>query len=162
MKKFKDSNGREWSVVLNLAAAKKLKDEIEVDLLDGGESMQRLASDPYTMVNALWLLCEKQATAASITDEQFGESLAGDPIDEATTALLEEVVDFFPQGRRKAMKPMLTKLMQVQSQAIALATKKLESQEMENLIQKAMNETEAHLDALLTGSSSGSAQASSA
>lgn len=155
MKKFKDAAGREWAVVLNLAAAKKLKDELEIDLLDGGESMQRLAADPYTMANVLWLLCEKQAIAQNITDEQFGEALAGDPIDEATTALLEAIIDFFPQGRRKAMKPMLTKMMQIQDQAFALATRKMESQEMETLIQNAMSETEDQINALLIGSSSG-------
>jgi len=162
MKKFRDAEGREWRIVLNIAAARKLKDELGVDLLDGGDSTQRLAGDPYTMANVLWLLCEKQAIEAGINDEQFGEALAGDPIDDATTALLEEVVDFFPQGRRKAMKPMLEKLKQIQSQAIAMAVSKMESPEMDALIQKAMNETESQIDALLTGNSSGNAPAAPA
>ena len=43
-----------------------------------------------------------------ITDEDFGEAMAGDAIEHATTALLEEVIDFFPEAKRMVMQKILS------------------------------------------------------
>lgn len=157
MHSFHDSQGRKWSLSLSLAQAKKLKDTLGVDLLDGGPSINRLASDPYTVANVLYLLCESQAAAAGVTDEQFGEALAGDAIDDATEALLNALVDFFPKRQRGTLKMMLEKLTQANSQAVTLAEKKLSSEAMDQMIQRGMQQAEAEIDALLAGDMSGNA-----
>ena len=55
-----------------------------------------LSEETATPTRAFDEAAEKQ----KISDEDFGRGLGGDAIDSATTALLEELVDFFPQRRR--------------------------------------------------------------
>ena len=50
----------------------------------------------------LYVVCKTEADANGVTDEQFGEAMAGDAIDQATKALLEEIVDFSPSPRDRA------------------------------------------------------------
>src|SRR5687768_6394236 len=100
MRTFKDTVGRTWNVALNIGTAKRIKEAMGLDLLDNGQSIQQIAGDPYLMGNVLFVICEAQCKQLDVTDEQFGESLAGDVIDDALTALVEELVDFFPKRQR--------------------------------------------------------------
>ncbi len=111
MKVFKDSIGREWSIVVNVGTAKAVKDLTTINLFDvyNKEECMRLFSDPVLLVNVLYVLCKKQCEERKLTDEQFGEGLVGDAIEEAATVLLEEVANFFPSRRRKILETLLTK-----------------------------------------------------
>lgn len=168
MRTFKDTAGREWQVALSIGTAKRIKDAIDLDILDNGQAVQRIATDPYLMGNVLFLVCEPQCKALGVTDEQFGESLAGDVIDDALTAFIEELVDFFPKRQRPALTAMLAKLTDVQDQAATLATAKVASPEMTARIQREMEKAASEIDHLLTadllvgGSGSGNAPGSSA
>lgn len=112
MKHFKDNAGRSWAVAVNVNSIKRVKSIAQVNLLEAveGELIAKLADDPILLCGVLWALVEPEATAAGVSDEQFGEGLAGDAIDLATAALLEEIVDFFPSGKRELMKKALAKL----------------------------------------------------
>ena len=110
MKTFKDCEGREWQIAINIATLKRVKETLNFDLLDvaQGKELDRLITDPYLLVNVLYVLCKPQADEHTITDEQFGEGMAGDAIEDATTAMLEELVNF----SRRRLRPALTKAMQ--------------------------------------------------
>ena len=43
-----------------------------------------------------------------ISDEEFGMAMSGDAIEHATTALLDEIIDFFPEAKRLAFKKILS------------------------------------------------------
>ena len=163
MHKFKDCEGREWSLQVNVAAARELRDRLDIDLLDGGQSLQKLADDPYTAANVLYVLCERQAKAREISDEQFGEALAGDSFEDATTALLEEVIDFFPRRQREAMKKILATLATVKGKAVELTERKLDGPELETAMTTILTQAEAEIDArlaeLTAGVTSGSGPA---
>jgi hypothetical protein len=148
MHQFKDSGDRTWSLSLNLGEAKRLKDALAVDLLDPA-SLQKLCDDPYTVANVLYALCEGQAKAAGITDEQFGALLAGDTIDAATDALLAEIVDFFPRRQREALKSLLAKIQAARAEGVSLAEEKLTSPQMEQAIQRARQTASLKIDELL-------------
>jgi hypothetical protein len=49
----------------------------------------RLSTDPLLLGDVLFAICKPQADQQQITDEAFGEGLAGNSIDDATGALLE-------------------------------------------------------------------------
>ena len=110
MKTFKDNAGRTWQIAMNVTAAQRVRSMLDVDLLQlGGEAEKpedhlftRLHSDPCFLVDVLYVVCKPEADAAGVTDEQFGEAMAGDAIDQATKALLEEIVDFSPSPRDRA------------------------------------------------------------
>src|SRR5437868_5352330 len=99
MHEFQDNLQRPWRITLNGWQLRKLKERIDFDARDH-ESILRAAGDPVLLCNVLFLLCEDQAKAAGISDEDFGTSLGGDAIDAAAEAYLAESVDFFPQRQR--------------------------------------------------------------
>ena len=114
MRTFKDNAGRTWSVELNVHQMKRIRAHLGIDLVNvialdkGGkvkvDLVDRIASDPCLLVDILWVCVEEEAKAAGVTDEQFGRSLAGDSIDGATAAFLDELVDFFPGAKRLFLK----------------------------------------------------------
>ena len=114
MRTFKDNKGRTWEIALNVWQMKRLRDTLGIDLAsvvganaDGSvkvDLIDRIASDPVLLVDILWVLASAQAKAAGVTDEDFGSSLAGDAIEEATRSFLDELVDFFPGARRLFLK----------------------------------------------------------
>ena len=103
MRTFKDCEGRTWSVTLNVLQMKRIRANLGVDLvnviaLDSGgkvkvDLVDRIANDPCLLVDILWVCVEEEAKAAGVTDEQFGRSLAGDAIEDATRAFLDELVE---------------------------------------------------------------------
>ena len=105
MSKFKDNEGREYVLSLNVAAVKKIKEKTGVDLINL-DSMPGQLSDVYKLFDVLWMLIEGQN---DVTPEEFGAAMAGDSIEAATDALLQMVVDFFPGRRREVLNTCLEK-----------------------------------------------------
>ena len=117
MKTFTDNKGRTWTLEVTVATVKRVRALCRVDLnsiveLDknnkpSAELLERLSSDPVLLVDVLYAVCKPQADKLGITDEDFGEAMAGDAIEQATGALLDEIVDFFPTAKRMAMQKIL-------------------------------------------------------
>ena len=118
MKSFTDNKGRTWTFEVTVATVKRVRALCKVDLnsiveLDknnkpSAELLERLSSDPVLLVDVLYAVCKPQADKQNITDEDFGEAMAGDAIEHATTALLEEIIDFFPATKRLVMQKILS------------------------------------------------------
>lgn len=106
MKSFKDTEGREWVVKIHVAAAKACRGLVNVDLYaladEGFKGLQKLLGDPITLVDVLYVICREQAEKRGVSDVQFGEAMAGDVLEVAATAFLEELRDFFPNPRVRA------------------------------------------------------------
>lgn len=148
MKKFLDSSGREWSLNVTIGDAKRIKSNLSVDLLDHRQ-ITELAGDPYKLADVIYSLCGSQAKAAGVTDEQFGEGLAGDAIDDATTALLEAITDFFPKRQRPALISLLAKIKEANTKGAELAEAKLNSPQMHTAIQTALDNASNQIDTIL-------------
>jgi hypothetical protein len=105
MHSFVDNSRRTWEVAINVAAVKRIRGLLGIDLYalvdDGFKSLSKLVSDPVTLADVLYCLCKDQAERQSITDEDFGRSLAGDVITQAADAFVEELIDFFPDARAR-------------------------------------------------------------
>lgn len=150
MKTFTDSQGRTWNVTVNVGAIKRVRDVLGVDLLDvaNGDLLSRLADDPCLLVDVLFVLSKPEADAKSVSDEDFGRGMIGGVLDEASAALMKELLDFFPSAQRaKALGRMARKIVE-QEAALAQAV-----EAMKPLIEAA-RET--------PGASSGNSPASSA
>ena len=160
MKTFADNAGRTWTVQINVDAIKRVRDLAEVNLLEviEGKLLERLISDPVLLCDVIYSVCKPEADAKTITDTDFGRAMAGDAIDGATTALLEELVDFFPQGRRRVLAKALAKLRKFETAALNAVEVRLDSPELEQRLAAQM----AALQAESPANSSGSAPASSA
>ncbi len=117
MQAFEDSSGNSWEIVVNVTAVKRVRAALEVDLLDivGGDLVKKLSTDPVLLCDILATLCKPQIEKAGKTEEDFGEGLAGDAIDRATKALLEELINF---SQRPADRANLRKALEITWTAI--------------------------------------------
>lgn len=138
MRNFIDSSGRVWVVDISVATIKRVRTLTGVNLLEviQGELIEQLSSDPILLADCLYAVCQPQAVREGVSDEAFGQSLAGDVIDRATTALLEGLIEFFPEPKRRLLEKATAKYRQVQTQALALVEAKLDSPELEAKILK--------------------------
>ena len=142
MKTFKDNADRTWTVQVNVDAIKRVRDLAGLDLLSAVDAalLEKLASDPVLLCDVVYAVCKGEADAKGVTDEDFGRSMAGDAIDAATAALLEELVDFFPRGRRQVLAKAMGKLRDLETKALALAAEKLDSPELDRRMREILEE----------------------
>jgi hypothetical protein len=104
MKTFTDNAGRTWTVAINVDAIKRVRSLLNVDLLEilEGGLIEKLYRDPVLLCDVVYAVCKPEADALNVTDEEFGRAMAGDAIEHATKALLEELVGFSPSPRDRA------------------------------------------------------------
>ena len=117
MKSFTDNTGRTWTLAVNVGTIKRVRALCDVNLaniitIDSGTTpkvdlLERLGSDPVLLVDVLYAAIKPEADAKGITDEDFGRAMAGDAIEIATTALLDEIIDFFPETKRRVFRKIL-------------------------------------------------------
>jgi len=133
MKTFNDNAARSWTVQVNVDAIKRVRDLAQVNLLEvvEGKLLERLISDPILLCDVIYCLCKPEADTKNVSDADFGRAMAGDAIDGATTALLEELVDFFPQAKRRVLAKALAKLQKLQTAALAAVETRLDSPELD-------------------------------
>ena len=148
MRQFTDTKERVWEVELNVRQMKRVRDALGIDLVnviqagrDGTvatDTLDRVANDPILLVDILWVLCEGQAKAAGVTDDDFGSSLAGDSISDATRAFLDELVDFFPGARRLFLKKAVDLARKYETETLGLLEKALNSPEFEERLKTSL------------------------
>ena len=118
MHTFTDNSGRVWTLSVNVAAMKRVRALCGVDLasiveVDENDRpsfklLEQLSSDPILLVDVLFAVCKPEADARNINDEDFAASILGDVITAATDALLEDIIDFFPEPKRRMLNRLLT------------------------------------------------------
>ena len=149
MHSFTDNKGRRWEIALNVRQMKRIRAMLGLDLvnvitLDSGgkvkvDMVDRIASDPVLLVDVLWILCEEAAKPAGVTDDDFGSSLAGDSIERATEAFLDELVDFFPGARRLFLQKAVALARKYGKELTGVLERTLEDPELERRIRESMN-----------------------
>jgi hypothetical protein len=142
MKTFIDNAGRRWTIQVNVDVIRRVRDLVKVNLLEvvEGKLLEQLISDPLLLCDILYVVCKPEAEAQKINDTDFGRAMAGDAIDGATTALLEELVDFFPAGRRQVLGKAISKLKAFETAALQTVQTRLESPELDKHLQSLLQE----------------------
>jgi hypothetical protein len=142
MPKFTDTTGREWKVEITIATVKRVRNEFNdvdlVNIFDGG-LLQRLANDPVLLCDVLYVICKPQAVERGVTDEQFGEAMGGDTIENATSAFMEGLTAFFHGPRRMLLGKMKEKTDQLEKLGVSEIAKRLDGDELDNQIRKIAN-----------------------
>ena len=149
MQIFKDRNGQDWQVILNVFQMKRVRASLGVDLInvieldkDGQvkvDMVDRIANDPCLLVDILWVLVQDQARTLNVTDEQFGTALAGDAIEAATKAFLDELVDFFPGAKRLFLRKAVDLARKFGGEWNEALEKALADPELEARVRESMN-----------------------
>lgn len=128
MRTFKDTNGREWRVDLNVTVIRQIRQLTGCDLgnasLDG-DVVETVMSNVERFADVLFASIKEQADAEDVTDVEFGRALNGDVISEALDVFLAELVDFFPETKRPVLRAVIDKIREAERAVMAAATKKV-------------------------------------
>ena len=157
MKTFADNAGRTWLVCLNVGALKRVRAMASVDLLEvvDGKLIERLVRDPVLLCDVLYAVCKPEAESRGVSEDEFLSSLSGDVIDQATRALFEEIVDFFPNPRdRVNLKRVLDATWAVMDRARDLVEARLTSGALERAAEAALESVMRSSGAALESSAS--------
>ena len=138
MRQFKDNAGRTWTVDINVATLKRVRGLTGVDLMQviEGTLIEKLIRDPVLLCDVVYAVCKPEADAATprVSDEEFGKAMAGDAIEAATQAVLDELISFCPSPRDRAnLGRVLQATTKVMERARDLVEKKLDSGELDRL-----------------------------
>ena len=115
MKTFKDATGRDWQVTINTNAVKRARDTAGVNLVEiadadaGSRLYGRMLLDPVLVVDIAYGVCKPETDTRKFSREDFNAVLVGDAIAEARQAILEDLVDFFPNPVRDTLKRCLAR-----------------------------------------------------
>lgn len=112
MASFKDRTGTIWEFDVTVATLRRVRDQVKhegggrFELLDlanvDSETFRAVMADPSRICDILFAVCLPLARERGVTDEAFGELLAGDSLQEATAALLEGIASFSPSPALRA------------------------------------------------------------
>lgn len=148
MTKFNDKKNKTWSLELTVGSARRVKDETGVNLLnmisfesDGKASiaeLEKLIKDPFALVNVLFALCATQAKEADISGEDFAELFDADAIEAAANALIEEIINFSPAAKRKALTKIYQTTQRIAAREEAELEKMLNDENLDAKVEKEM------------------------
>jgi len=139
MASFTDQFNRSWSIRVTLNTVATVNEKCGVKLTElfenKSELLKSLLNDLEKFAGVIWTICETQAAAVGVTKEQFYDGLLGDSIEKAIDALLETVIDFFPDARRRdLLRAMVAKGKEIESLSTAKAAQKLANLDAESLL----------------------------
>lgn len=107
MRQFSDKDGRKWSVAIDTATIKRVRNLTDFDLLkiveDEGKPLYELRDNVVLLVDVVYAICKPEADSANISDEAFGRAMGGDALEHAWDAVITEMIAFFPTGRRRIL-----------------------------------------------------------
>lgn len=127
---FKDLRGDVWTLAVTLGSARRLKNEVGVDLgnIGDGRLFLELATDPYKFGSVLWVLLESQAASRSVSLDDFLDRIDGDVVDAAVGAFGAALVNFTPPPLRGAVARVLEKTRTAQAAAMSAVEEWIEKQ----------------------------------
>lgn len=148
MQCFKDRNGKQWTLDLNIGTARRVKAECGIDLVnvvtfteDGANTsvFQRLADDPYTLVSVIYSLCRQQAADANMTDEAFASLFDAETIESAIEALVQEVINFSQPAKKKMLMLIFNKTRELKEKAEKRLDNMMQSKEFNEALDAQLN-----------------------
>lgn len=137
MSTFKTTDGREWTVAVNVGTVKRVREATGVDILalvSDQRAISEAFSDNIRLAEIIAAVIRPGLLESGVTDEQFFAAIDGSVIESATEALLAEVANFFQEPRRtillKAMEKVRAAVKEQNARGAAEALKALETMEV--------------------------------
>lgn len=131
MAKFTDTKGREWSLAVDtfqLGNVRKLTGfELSKLFENDLARLRQLGSDPELLCRVLFAICQEQATAAGVTEENFMRGMGGDSLAAAFDAFYEAFADFCPSQRRELLRALAKKERETSAEMVTMATSRIEA-----------------------------------
>ncbi|MCM2370670.1 hypothetical protein [Aporhodopirellula aestuarii] len=160
MQKFIDRRGRVWIVDIDNTTLRRVKALTDVRLLDAidGDLITQLSSDPLLLGDVLFAICKPQADQQDVDDEAFAEGLAGDAIDEACKAVVDALVAYFPESRRRLLRKAADKQRMIETRGLEAIERRLDDPK---LLDTLLSDLEQKLGVPMSSESSSNSRESS-
>jgi len=145
---WKDADGREWSTAVNIGTVRRVKELTGTLLTDAADTdlIERLNIDVMLLADVLYAVCQPICVERSISSAQFGELLAGTVIDRACASLMQDIVDFFPSGRREIVMRISQAATRLEVERTKLLESKLTTEQFNKLILEAAEKAGLEID----------------
>ena len=140
---FRDTLNRSWTIEIDVAALKRVRQLCNVHLAglfdEGMKPLARLLGDVALFVDVLYALLQEQVQRAGISDIDFARGLRGDTLGQATEMFVQELIDFFPhEKRRNFLGNVMTKCKQVEEARIEKMQQELAELSVEEMLSAPM------------------------
>lgn len=150
---WKDKEGREWSTTITVNTVRRVRELTGVLLTDAADSdlIEKLYTDVLLLCDVLYAICKPRADQRDINAEQFGELLANETIDQACESFMEDLVGFFPSGRRQRAERILAAARGVETERIRLVEEKMTPERLDQVIKTAAAKAGQDMERRLAG-----------
>lgn len=111
MSTFKDDSGREWTLRLDYAKARQLRESLSLDFVDFDGTLQTFAkvdSSLDVLMSVVKSLTAAQRDTKQLSDEQFEAGFCGESFEAVRAALEECAINFSSPRERENLKRALT------------------------------------------------------
>ena len=143
MKTFKDKADRNWTIGINLAVAKRLRDTLNVDLLQPeiGDPplLTRLGTDEILLGEVLCVLLADQFDAHKVSADDVMAAFDGQTLLAAQEAFYEDLVDFFRGRGRTDRAKAVAKQAEMIAATVARVEEKIDEIDIDEVIDGAMS-----------------------
>jgi len=129
MAQYRDTAGKVHPVRISIAARQRILDLTEWDVLEMAHNPQRLSEFLAAIQLDDTLIYEVLAAIEQAPSATLMEAADGSTHEEASTALLEALADFFPKGSpmRVGLQDLLAKVEQAQAEARKAISEQIEA-----------------------------------
>jgi len=143
MKTFKDKADRNWTIGINLATAKRLRDTLNVDLLQPeiGDPplLTRLGTDEILLGEVLCVLLADQFDTHKVSADDVMAAFDGQTLLAAQEAFYEDLVDFFRSRGRTDRAKAVAKQAEMIAATVARVEEKIDEIDIDEVIDGAMS-----------------------
>lgn len=130
MATFKDEQGTEWAIKINMGTIKRLQEELDVDvgsLLEHQfKGLADLLANPFRFFSVISILVDKQAEAMGIDEVAFAERFNGPALHDSIDAFVDALASFYPSHHRKAILTLVAKIKRMWELAVEKDEENLE------------------------------------
>ena len=129
MAQYRDMNGVQHVVKIDMDARDRVAEKTEWDLLDMAHNPQRLSEFLAAIQLDDTLIYEVLAAIEQVPSATLMEAADGSTHEEASTALLEALADFFPKGSpmKVGLQDLLAKVEVAQTEARKAISEQIEA-----------------------------------
>ena len=139
MQTFKDEKDRVWSISVGYDTIEMLRKDLQVDLLkmiESEDEANRVSQDSMLVFSVVYALIEDQIAKKNLTKAEFSEAMAGMALDRAWEAIEDGIINFFRSPKREVLRQALDKKRDAEKRLIAQALKKIDSDQMDQIINR--------------------------
>jgi len=145
MTKFTDAKGREWHITLSLGMAMRIKDELDVDLLqpEAGDPplLTRLGTEEILLGQVLCVFLSDQFELHGLTETDVKYGFDGATLLAAQQAFYEELGDFFRSRGRSDRAKAITKQVALITAAVKANETRIDGFDVSETIRDALSES---------------------